>query len=75
MNKDEVNSPVKWLLDSVTDQNTLRSIAFKREISTCTVSWTRIAQMVELQARDLEIWGSNPGRGLDFSLEKSKNDF
>ena len=55
--------------DSVTDYNTLHSIAFKREILTCTVNWTRIAQMVKFQARDLEVQVSNPGRASYFYLE------
>ena len=40
-----------------------------RKIYTCTVNWTRIALVVEHQARDLEVRGLNPGPRLNFSLE------
>ena len=33
------------------------------------VNWTRLAQVVKRQARDLEVRGSNPGPGSKFSLE------
>ena len=52
----------------------LHSIAFKRELWTCTVNWTLITQTVERQARDLEVRGSNPGPGPNFSLEIKKDD-
>ena len=61
------------MTDSVTDHNALRSIVFKIEVKTCTVNWTRIAQVVEHQARDLEVRGSNPGLGSNFSLEFKLN--
>jgi hypothetical protein len=45
--------------DSVTDHNALLIIVFK----------TQTTQMVERQARDLEVRGSNYGPGLNFYLE------
>ena len=45
--------------DSVTDHNVLHSTAFKTEIFTWTVNWTRIAQMVERQAWDMAVGGLN----------------
>ena len=30
--------------------------------------WNRIVKLVELQARDLEVWGSNPGQNSNFPL-------
>ena len=57
------------MADSVTDQNTLHSIAFQESDLDRTVNWTRISQVVERHARDLELRGSNPGPGSNFSLE------
>ena len=45
------------------------SIRLKREIWTWAGMRTRIAQVVECLARNLEVRGSKPGSGSSFSLE------
>ena len=44
-------------------------ISLKREIWTWAGMRTRIAQIVECRARNLEVRGSNPSSGSNFSLE------
>ena len=58
------------MADSVTDHNTLRVASVFQEEG-LSVNWqlNQIAQLVERQARDLEVRGSNPGSGANFCLE------
>ena len=43
-------------------------VLFKLINVQCSGSWTRKAQLVEYQARDLKVQGSNPDSGSNFSL-------
>ena len=47
--------------DSIIDQKALHKITFKGQIWTWIVNETRIAQMVERHAREMEVRVSNPG--------------
>ena len=57
------------MTDSVTDHNALHNIAFNRGSLELYHQLNQAAQVVEYQAKDLEVRGSNPGPGLNFCLE------
>ena len=48
---------------------------YKLDFQEKNLNLDRDSSMVERQARDLEIRGSNPGPGSNFSLENLKSNF